>query len=807
MKISYNWLKTIIDTHLSPTEIADLLTACGLEVEGLETVESVPGGLAGIVIGEVLSKEKHPDADKLSLTKVHVGQTEPLSIVCGAPNVEAGQKVVVALIGAKLYPTEGEPFEIKKSKIRGAVSEGMICAEDEIGLGKSHAGIMVLPHDTPVGIPAAEYFKLENDTVFEIGLTPNRSDAASHLGVARDLAAILNTKENSSEHKAKISGLQHLPDATGLNTVKINIADEHLCPRYSGLVITGIQVKESPDWLKQRLQAIGVRPINNIVDITNYVLHDIGQPLHAFDLEKVKGNEINVKTVAAGTKFITLDGVERILTETDLMICNASEPMCIAGVFGGKESGVSETTTAIFLESAYFNADSVRRTSKQHGLKTDSSFRFERGTDPENTITGLIRAANLILELAGGTISMEVCDVYPKPLAPYKVAFSYTNCQALIGKDINRSIIKHIILSLGIHIENEGGDGFLLHVPRFKTDVTREADVIEEVMRIYGLNNIEVSKSIHYTSFYEEKNLGREVEEKIARTLVDTSFYEMMGLSLTKESYYEEGKPLVKMLNPLSSDLNVLRGDLLFGALETAAYNINRKQADLKLFEFGKIYGTNVNAAFPYYEEKQLSLLVSGRLYPENYSAKNDKADFQYLKATVERLLQKLGIANYKTEDTTHVHLQYGLSILSGKRTLAQLGEVNKATLKRFDIAQPVFYAVLDIPALVQLVGKTQVTFKEPSKFPNVRRDLALLLDRSVKYKELEELAFATERKFLKEVNLFDVYEGDKLGNKKSYALSFTLLNEEATLTDKQIDAVMQKLIDSYKQKLGAELR
>jgi phenylalanyl-tRNA synthetase beta chain len=666
---------------------------------------------------------------------------------------------------------------------------------------------MVLPHETPVGLPAAQYFKLENDIVFEIGLTPNRSDAASHLGVARDLSAILNVRDNNSEHKIKENGLQLLPEASGLNTVKIHVADELLCPRYSGLVITGITVKESPDWLKQRLKAIGVRPINNIVDITNYVLHDIGQPLHAFDLDKVKGNEIHVKTLASGTKFVTLDGVERTLQATDVMICNESEPMCIAGVFGGKESGVSESTKAIFLESAYFNPDTVRRTAKQHGLKTDSSFRFERGTDPENTKKGLLRAANLILELAGGIISMDITDVYPNPLQAYKVAFSYTNCQALIGKEISRSIIKHIILSLGIHIENEGGDGLLLHVPRFKTDVTREADVIEEVMRIYGLNNVEVSKSIHYTSFYEERNVTREVEERIARTLVDNGFYEMMGLSLTKASYYKADKPLVKMLNPLSNDLNVLRGDLLFGALETLAYNINRKQSDLKLFEFGKTYGVSANADFPYYEEKKLSLIITGNLYQENHSGKNDKSDFHYLKAAVERLLQKLGIINFKLEEVTQPHLQYGLSFAVGKKVLFQLGEVNKSTLKQFDISQPVFYAAGDMSAIIQQVSKTRVNFKEPSKFPNVRRDLALLLDRTIKYKELEELAFATERKLLKDVNLFDVYEGDKLGDKKSYALSFTLLNEEATLTDKQIDAVMQKLIEAYKQKLGAELR
>lgn len=808
MKISYNWLKTILPITLSPQEIAEALTSSGLEVEGLETVETIAGGLKGLVVGEIVSKEKHPDADRLSLTKVNVGGAELLSIVCGAPNVEAGQKVIVALVGAKLYPIEGEPFEIKKSKIRGALSEGMICAEDEIGLGKSHAGIMVLPNDTAVGILAADYFKVENDVVFEIGLTPNRSDAASHLGVARDLAAVLNGRGNTSDYNLQRQGLQTLPDEiTDLNAVNITVHDAKACPRYSGLVITGVEVKESPDWLKNRLKAIGVRPINNIVDITNYVLHDIGQPLHAFDLDKIKGKEIHVKCVAAGTQFITLDGIERTLTETDLMICNAEEPLCLAGVFGGQASGVSEATTAIFLESAYFNPDTIRRSAKHHGLKTDSSFRFERGTDPNNTINGLLRAANLILDIAGGTIRSEINDIYPEKLEPYKVAFSYSNCQALIGKDINRGIIRHIIVSLGIHIENEGSDGLLLHVPRFKTDVTREADVIEEVMRIYGFNQIEVSKSIHYTSFYEARHVAREIEEKMATTLVNNGFCEIMGLSLTREANYTQTEGLVKMLNPLSSDLNVMRANLLFGALETAAYNINRKNSDLKLFELGKIYGKRAGADFPYYEEKRFSILVSGNIYAENQFGKTDKADFYYLKAVAEGLLQKLGITQFKTEDAAHENLQYGLNYLVGKKQLLCLGEVNTSTLKQFDLTQRLFYAEFNFALLVEWVTKQQISFKEPSKFPNVRRDLALLLDRQVTYRELVELAYNTERKFLKDINLFDVYEGDKLGNKKSYALSFTLLNEEATLTDKQIETVMQKLIEAYQQKVGAELR
>ena len=554
MKISYNWLKTLIKTDLTPEQIDEYLTSAGLEVEGIEPFESVKGGLKGIVVGEVIEKEKHPDADKLSLTKVNIGGTELLHIVCGAPNVEAGQKVLVATIGAKLYPTTGEPFEIKKSKIRGAASEGMLCAEDELGLGTSHAGIMVLPAYAEVGMPAADFLKLETDVVFEIGLTPNRADAASHYGVARDLAAILNCKEQTSEHEALLHNVFELPQGSNLNKVEVVIENTEACKRYSGLVISGITVKESPTWLKNALLSIGLRPINNIVDITNFVLHDLGQPLHAFDLEKIKGNKIIVKTGLEGTNFKTLDGTDRTLVASDLMICNASEPMCMAGVFGGLESGVTEKTTSIFLEAAYFNPSFVRKTSKLHNLKTDSSFRFERGTDPEMTINALKRAANLIFESAGGVVSMDIIDVYPEKLEPFKIAFSYNNCQNLIGKEIDKNIIKHIITSLGITIEQEGGEALLLSVPQYKTDVTREADVIEEVMRIYGYNNVEESTQIKFSAKVEDKEKANSTENTIANLLIGFGFNEMMGLSLTKESYYTDTTSLVKVLNPLSSD-------------------------------------------------------------------------------------------------------------------------------------------------------------------------------------------------------------------------------------------------------------
>jgi phenylalanyl-tRNA synthetase beta chain len=806
MKISYNWLKTLINIDLTPQQIDEYLTSSGLEVEGIDAFETVKGGLKGIVVGEVVEKEKHPDADKLSITKVNIGTAELLNIVCGATNVAAGQKVLVATIGAKLYPTTGEPFEIKKSKIRGIASEGMICAEDEIGLGASHEGIMVLPNDAIPGTPAADYLKLETDSVFEIGLTPNRADAASHYGVARDLAAILNCKNNTDIYKAEMHNVFELPEASGINKVDISIENNDACKRYSGLVISGITVKESPSWLKNALLSIGLRPINNIVDITNFVLHDLGQPLHAFDLEKIAGNKISVKAASENQPFKTLDGVERKLNANDLMICNANEPMCMAGVFGGLDSGVTESTTAIFLEAAYFNPAYVRKTSKQHGLKTDSSFRFERGTDPEMTINALKRAAALVFECAGGVLSMDIVDIYPEKLQPFKVAFSYTNCQDLIGKEIDRSVIKHIILSLGITIEQEGNDGLLLAVPQYKTDVTREADVIEEVMRIYGYNNVEESTQIKFSAAFADREKATSTENTTANLLVGFGFNEMMGLSLTKESYYADTTSLVKILNPLSADLNVMRQSMLFGGLETLAYNINRKQADLKLFEFGKTYQI-IDAEFKYAETKHLTLFVTGRKYSENPYGENNKVDFAYVKASIEAILKKLSIT-FKTNELTDAIFSYGLSFAQKNKHLVSFGLVDKAICKKMDVNAEVYYADFNWDNVLALVGKTKLEFTGIPKFPSVRRDLALLLDKNVTYKELEELAFSAERKLLKTVNLFDIYEGDKLeAGKKSYALSFMLQDEEATLNDKQIDNVMQKLIKTYTEKVGAILR
>ena len=806
MKISYNWLKTLINLDISVEETSALLTASGLEVEAVENFESVQGGFKGLVVGQILECGKHPDADRLSLTKVDIGNGEPLSIVCGAPNVAAGQKVIVATIGTKLYPTKGEPFEIKKSKIRGAASEGMICAEDEIGLGESHAGIMILPEDTKIGLPAADYFKIENDTILEIGLTPNRSDATSHYGVARDLAAILNCSKNVSNYNAQLPSLSNLGEASGLNKINIKVEAQEACKRYSGMVISGVQVKESPTWMQNRLKAIGVRPINNIVDVTNYVLHELGQPLHAFDYAKIKGQTLVVRTAKENEEFVSLDGVKRKLRANDLMICNEVETMCLAGVFGGAESGVTENTSSIFLESAYFDAGYIRSSSHHHGLKTDASFRFERGTDPEITVTALTRAANLIMEIAGGILSMAIADHYPEKLELFQVAFSFQNCNDIIGKQIDNSTIKNILHNLGITISQEGNDGLLLSVPRYKTDVTREVDVVEEVMRIYGYNHIEVSKEISYTASHSGRNYDLELENKIGALLESNGFYEMMNLSLSKDTYFN-AENIVKVVNPLSQDLNVLRADLLPSGLGSIAYNLNRKNSDLKLFEIGRTYQLINQEELKYQEQKQLSLFMCGQLFQENPFGLNQKTDFSALKALVVSILHKFGISNYKTLESTYEPFEYGLTFTLNNKNLVEVGLVKQKTLKQFEIQQPVFYANFNWEVVVKAYSKHNLQFEELNKFPNVRRDLALLLDKSVKYQDLVDTAFSTERKLLKEVNLFDIFESEKLGGKKSYALSFTLSNHESTLTDKQIDGVMDKLIHQYKEKFQAELR
>lgn len=823
MKISYNWLKEYVKTDLSAEAAGKLLTDCGLEVESIEKFETIKGGLMGIVIGEVMTKEKHPDADRLSITTVDIGTGTLLNIVCGASNVAAGQKVAVATIGATLYPCIGEPFEIKKSKIRGQLSEGMICAEDEIGLGTSHEGIMVLDPQAKIGTSAKEYFKVEVDHVFEIGLTPNRVDAASHVGVARDLAAvlaILNPLENQN-YKLELPSVNHFVIDNTNSNIEVVVEDAIACPRYSGLTISNITVAESPVWLKNRLKSIGVRPINNIVDITNYILHELGQPMHAFDADKIKGNlpagqagKVIIKKAADKTKFKTLDEVERELSSEDLMICNSEGPMCIAGIYGGMDSGITEKTKTVFLESAYFNSVSVRKSSKRHNLKTDASFRYERGADPNITVYALKRAALLIKEIAGGEISSEIIDVYPKKIENFKIPFSFEKCDRLIGKHIDLEIIKTIFTSLGIEIEHEGNDALLLSVPPLKVDVTREQDAIEEVLRIYGYNNIEIPSTLSSSIQFSEKPDKEKIQNVISELLSNNGFSEMMCLSLTKGEYATKLQSLnaersVIMMNPLSTDLNVLRQTLLFSGLETIAYNQNRKNADLKLYEFGKTYlAVKSGEVAKYIETQHLSLFITGRKQAENWNAKNDLVNFYTIKGIVQAIFERSGIDALKLTEYSGDLFSPGLSFTSNKKTLVEFGSVSKSILKSMDIKQEVFYADFNWDLISENLKTVNTSYKEVPKFPGVRRDLALLIDKTIQFEQLEQLAYQSEKNMLKSVSLFDVYEGDKLpAEKKSYALSFTLQKENATLTDQEIGKIMDKLIKTYREKVGAEIR
>ncbi len=824
MNISYNWLKQYIELDQTPEQIAELLTSCGLEVEAIETFETLKGGLEGLVIGEVLTKAKHPNADKLSLTTVNIGQENPLHIVCGAANVDAGQKVVVATIGAKLYPATGEPFEIKKSKIRGELSEGMICAEDEIGLGNSHEGIMVLDAATKVGTKASEYFKIKKDYVFIIGLTPNRSDAASHMGVARDLAAVLR-KQNKilirpsiEEYKVPLSNSPQMGEDKS-KKIEVLVENTQACPRYSGLTITGLEVKESPAWLQNRLKSIGHRPINNIVDITNYVLHELGQPLHAFDADKIKGNKVLVKNLVDGTSFTTLDKTERKLSANDLMICNAEEGMCIAGVFGGLNSGVNEITKNIFLESAYFNPVSVRKTARFHGLHTDASFRFERGTDPDITVYALKRAALLIQEIAGGQISSEIVDIYPNPILPVKVIFNYNYADRLIGAAIDRFEIKQIILALGIKILEEKVDCLLLAVPLFKVDVQRECDIVEEILRIYGYNNIPMPTKRHASITNSLKPDRDKIKNTIADYLSSNGFNEIMCNSLTKSSYTAFSSELkeehhVRMLNPLSSDLDVLRQTLLFGGLETISYNQNRQLHDLKIYEFGKTYQQQTQGK--YIEEEYLTLFAIGKKQAEDWNGTKDAVDFYYIKGVAQNILSRLGIKENELnieELGSDGIFNWGLSYQSKKlktdKKLLRLGMISSSITKKFDINQELWYAEINWEQLVKLHAQNNIKYKEVSKYPFVRRDLALLLDKQIKFSQVKEIAFShADKSILKEVNLFDVYEGKNLGEgKKSYAISFIFQDENKTLTDTQIDKAMGSLITAYQEKVKAEIR
>lgn len=797
MNISYNWLKDYLKDIKQPEELSLILTNIGLEVESLETQQSIPGGLEGLVVGEVLSCEQHPNADRLKVTKVDIGQGDPLSIVCGAPNVAKGQKVIVATVGTTLYPLEGDSFKIKKSKLRGELSEGMICAEDEIGVGKSHEGIIVLPNDTSIGMPAKEYYNIEDDSVYTIGLTPNRSDATSHYGVARDVAAYNRTA--LPLEKIEIPSV-----SDEKKTVELKIEEPTLAPRYAGIVLSDIKVQESPDWLKDRLNLIGVRPINNVVDITNFILHDLGQPLHAFDLQKVAGNKVVIRKAKKEEKFTTLDEVERTLSADDLVIADEEKVMCIAGVFGGAHSGVTESTTNIFLESAYFDAVSVRKTSRRHGLKTDSSFRFERGTDPNMPVYALQKAVNMLVELAGAKVSSEIYDIYPEPVKEKKVTLSLKKTATLIGKEIPKDEVVGILEALEIKVEDKG-DVLELWIPPYRVDVTRDVDVIEEILRIYGYNEIEVDTKIKASLKPSSKPDKEVVMNQVSDFLIGNGLREILSNSLTREDYLDIPEEAVKMMNPLSSDLNVMRQNLLFSALTALDYNIKRQQPNLKFFEWGKTYFKKEKN---FREENHLSIVLTGKWKGQGWSEKPQEVSFYQLKGLVDTVLRRLNIVGFQTKEVSSSHFAYGLEYHRGPQTLVTFGKVSSATLAKVDIETDVFYADFLWDTILNALPKKGITFSEIAKFPAVHRDLALLIDESVQFQDLKTIAFKTEKKFLKDVQIFDVYKGDKLPKgKKSYALSFTLLDEEKTLTDTQIDSIINKFITNFGKEVGAEVR
>lgn len=810
MKISYNWLKEFLNINLDAEKVGEILTDLGLEVEGIDTFESLKGSLKGVVVGEVLSCDQHTNADRLKVTQVDLGNGEPVQIVCGAPNVAVGQKVPVATIGTVLYDENGEGFTIKKGKIRGEVSHGMICAEDELGLGKGHDGILVLDKELKIGTPASEIFEIVTDQIFEIGLTPNRADAMSHLGVARDLyAGLLQQDEIDMKLVTPSVSDFHIDE----RTFKINIEIENnkLVPRYAGITIIDLKIEDSPDWLQNKLKSIGLKPINNVVDITNFILHGLGQPLHAFDTDKIKGNKILVKNLAQGTKFTTLDGVTRELHEDDIMICDGeSNPLCIAGVFGGENSGVSENTTSIFLESAYFNPVSVRKTAKRHALNTDASFRFERGIDPETVEYALKRAAIWIKEIAGGKIVSEVTDIYPNRIDDFQVHLSYEKSNKLIGEDIPEDTIKNILASLDIKINNQTESGLGLTIPSYRVDVTREADIVEEILRVYGYNNIEIPNKLN-TSIAKSNKLSVEKIENIAANyLVSRGVYETMANSLTKPSYISNSDILkdeenVTMLNALSNDLSVMRQCLLFGGLEAVAYNINRKNNRLKFFEFGNTYHKYESG---FNEQKHLSLIFTGTKAASNWNTDGKASDIFYLKGIVKALLQRLGIKKTRYTKLNNDIFSEGIGLSLGKTKMVEFGIVKSEILKEFGIKQEVLYADFNWNNVLDNVGKKQLKVKALAKYPEVKRDLALMLNKEVHFIDLYNAAFQSEKKFLKNVDLFDVYTGDKLPEGKvSYALSFVLQDENKTLNDKQIDKIMNKLQQTFIKQFDAELR
>ena len=799
MKISNNWLKDYIKTDLSSEKIGAFLTDIGLEVEGIEKYESVKGSLEGIVVGKVLTCEQHPNADKLKITTVEVGSGKILNIVCGAPNVAAGQTVPVAVVGTKIYDKKGSFFEIAKAKIRGEVSEGMICAEDELGLSDDHGGIMVLDEETyKVGEPFAKYFSLTNDEVYEIGLTPNRTDAMSHYGVARDLQAFLSNNGVKSEFE-KISTA--IVNTEGEHGFELEVEDSALCPRYIGAIIENVKIAPSPAWLQDRLKAIGLSPINNVVDITNYILHGLGQPLHAFDADKISGKKVKVGVNEAGTKFTTLDGIERTLNGSEIIIKDGNnQPMCIAGVFGGSESGVSNETKTIFLESAYFNPVAIRKAAKSHGLNTDASFRFERGVDPNNTRTAITQAIKLIEEITGGKKIGSLLEHYPNKIEDAKIIFRYSKLDQILGVKIHREKIKEILKSLEIKAVNDIADGLELAVPAYRADVTREIDVIEEILRIYGYNKVDAPQKISFTPVKLSFDDQDALENSWARTLQSNGFNEVMNNSLTS---VKDETNAVKLLNPLSKELTFMRKSLLEGLLENTIYNINRKNQDIKFFELGKIYHKKEK----YEERKQLAILISGRTYSENWLMPKSASDFYMLKAYVKVLFDKL---NLETEEISLEDDRFGdaLEIISKGNTIARLGKVSPKLLKEYDIDQECFYAEIETETVQKLRSKENFKFVDIPKFNKIRRDLALLVDKNVNYAELYKLAKKNPSKYLKNINLFDVYEGKNLPEgKKSYALSFELLNEEKTLEDKDITAVMDSLIKNFKKEFNAELR
>ncbi|MCF2708911.1 phenylalanine--tRNA ligase subunit beta [Bacteroides pyogenes] len=820
MNISYNWLKEYVDFELTPEETAAALTSIGLETGGVEEVQTVKGSLEGLVIGEVLTCVEHPNSDHLHITTVNLGEGDPVQIVCGAPNVAAGQKVVVATLGTKLYDGD-ECFTIKKSKIRGVESIGMICAEDEIGIGTSHDGIIVLPADAVPGTLAKDYYNIKSDYVLEVDITPNRADACSHYGVARDLYAyLIQSGKKTTLKRPSVEGFKvenHDLD------IAVKVENSEACPHYAGVTVKGVTVKESPEWLQNKLRLIGIRPINNVVDITNYIVHAFGQPLHCFDAGKIKGNEVVVKTMPEGTSFVTLDGVERKLNERDLMICNSEEGMCIAGVFGGLDSGSTETTTDVFIESAYFHPTWVRKTARRHGLNTDASFRFERGIDPNGVVYCLKLAALMIKELAGGSISSEIKDVCAAPAEDFVVELPYEKVNTLIGKAIPAETVKNIVTALEMKIMNETPEGLTLAVPPYRVDVQRDCDVIEDILRIYGYNNVEIPSTLKSSLTTKgEHDKSNKLQNLVAEQLVGCGFNEILNNSLTRAAYYDglEAYPpqwLVMLMNPLSADLNAMRQTLLFGGLESIAHNANRKNADLKFFEFGNCYyfdGEKKNAEkvlAPYSENYHLGLWVTGKNVSNSWAHPDEESSVYDLKAYVENILKRLGLDlhNLVIGNLTDDVFAAALSVNTrGGKRLASFGVVTRKLLKAFDIDNEVYYADLNWNELMKAVRSVKISYKEISKFPAVKRDLALLIDKNVRFAEIEKIAYETEKKLLKEVELFDVYEGKNLeAGKKSYAVSFMLQDETQTLNDKMIDKIMSKLVKNLEDKLGAKLR